>query len=130
MLASGAADTQTDLCRRHNLSLDDLIALSQDPVFVSKVDEYKNELANNGTSFRLKARVQAEELLMTSWQLIHDPSTPSNVKADLIKSTVRWGDLEPAKSSSTEAGDQSGVKVIINFGDKAAPVTVDATAKE
>ena len=52
-------------------------------------------LKKDGMSFRLKARMQSEALLETSWNLIHSVHTPSAVKADLIKHTHRVAGLEP-----------------------------------
>lgn len=53
-------------------------------------------LSEEGMSFRAKARLQAEELLKTSWAMIHDRSgdVPPSVKADLLKFTVRAAGLE------------------------------------
>ena len=51
-------------------------------------------------TFKLKARAQAEELLTTSWTLIHSPEVSPAVKADLIESTVKWGGLEPKNDTA------------------------------
>ena len=58
---------------------------------------------------------QAEELLTTSWVLIHDPTTSPAVKADLIKSTVKWAGLEP-KNDAQAVDVGGGVKITINLG--------------
>jgi hypothetical protein len=87
-------------------------------------------------TFKLKARAQAEELLTTSWLLIHDPAVSPAVKADLIKSTVKWAGLEPKDNIQTEQG--GGVRIMINLGNSPndirtieAPMEVeDVTAVE
>jgi hypothetical protein len=66
-------------------------------------------------TFKLKARAQAEELLTTSWMLIHDSAVSPAVKADLIKSTVKWAGLEP-KGEVTNEGNGGGVRININLG--------------
>jgi hypothetical protein len=47
--------------------------------------------------------------------LIHDPAVSPAVKADLIKSTVKWGGLEPKTEVSNEGGG-GGVRITINLG--------------
>jgi hypothetical protein len=74
-------------------------------------------------TFKLKARAQAEELLTTSWTLIHSPDVSAAVKADLIKSTVKWGGLEPKNEVNAE-GASGGVKITINLGGQDFPATV------
>jgi hypothetical protein len=69
-----------------------------------------------GMSFRLKARLQAEELLKTSWRLIHAPTdeVPPSVKADLVKATMRWAGYD---NKETAAGAvNNGFNIQINLG--------------
>jgi len=84
-------------------------------VFLKKVEHYREEVREKGLTFKLKARAQAEELLTTSWMLIHDPAVSPAVKADLIKSTVKWGGLEPKNEAVVEGGG-GGVRITINLG--------------
>jgi hypothetical protein len=79
------------------------------------VEHFRTEVREKGITFKLKARAQAEELLTTSWLLIHDPVVSPAVKADLIKSTVKWAGLEPKDSPET-ANAGGGVKITINLG--------------
>lgn len=80
---------------------------------------YKNALEmvqQEGASFRLKALLQAEELLATSWGMIHESDTPASVRADLIKSTVRWAGLEPKKNAGDDgSGAAQGLQININL---------------
>jgi hypothetical protein len=88
------------------------------------VESFREEVRTKGLTFRVKARAQAEELLKTSWILIHDPIVSPAVKADLIKSTVKWAGLDttPAGENANSAG---GVTITINLGGQ----TLDVTAK-
>jgi len=117
-----AFDLANDILSRHNLAAADLLAFNADPVFLKRVESYREEIISKGMTFRLKARAQAEELLTTSWLLIHDPSVSPAVKADLIKSTVKWGGLEP-KGESGETGS-GGVRISINLGGQDLPMTI------
>jgi hypothetical protein len=64
-------------------------------------------------SFKLKARLQAEELLKTSWRLIHEPTTGAAVRADLIKATMRWAGYEQKEAAGTAS---SNLNIQINLG--------------
>jgi len=111
----GSGETMQEVMGRHNLSASDLLQFRQDPVFLKKVEHYRDEVREKGMTFRLKARAQAEELLTTSYLLIHDPGVSPAVKADLIKSTVKWAGLEPRNDDNAE-GSAGGVRITINLG--------------
>lgn len=110
----GSGEPLTDVLTRHKITSTDLLRFNADPVFLKKVDLFRTEVREKGITFKLKARAQAEELLTTSWLIIHDPAVSPAVKADLIKSTVKWAGLEPKDSPDVNAG--SGVKITINLG--------------
>jgi len=111
----GSGETMQEVMGRHSLSASDLLQFRQDPVFLKKVEHYRDEVREKGMTFRLKARAQAEELLTTSYLLIHDPGVSPAVKADLIKSTVKWAGLEPRNDDNAE-GSAGGVRITINLG--------------
>jgi hypothetical protein len=110
-----SGETLQEVMSRHNISANDILAFNGDPVFLKKVESYRTEIREKGLTFKLKARAQAEELLTTSWLLIHDPAVSPAVKADLIKSTVKWAGLEPKNDVAVEGGG-GGVKITINLG--------------
>jgi hypothetical protein len=111
----GSGETLQEVMTRHKIAASDIINFNTDPVFLKKVEHYRGEIQEKGLTFKLKARAQAEELLTTSWMLIHDPAVSPAVKADLIKSTVKWGGLEPKTEVGTEGGT-GGVRITINLG--------------
>jgi hypothetical protein len=122
-----SGETLQEVMARHNISANDVLAFNADPVFLKKVESYRTEIRDKGLTFKLKARAQAEELLTTSWLLIHDPAVSPAVKADLIKSTVKWAGLEPKDNPQTEGGT-GGVKITINLGnDPRDARTIEAT---
>jgi hypothetical protein len=112
----GSGESLQEVMDRHKITADDILTFNTDPVFLKKVEHYQNEVRDKGLTFRLKARAQAEELLVTSWHLIHDPAVSPAVKADLIKSTVKWGGLEPKNTEVSEGG--GGVRITINLGNQ------------
>ena len=111
----GSGETLQEVMNRHSIKPDDILKFNADPVFLKKVDHYRGEVRDKGMTFKLKARAQAEELLTTSWLLIHDPGVSAAVKADLIKSTVKWAGLEP-KGDQEVSANAGGVKITINLG--------------
>jgi hypothetical protein len=114
LLLEGSGEDIKELIDRHKISEDDLLVYSKDPVFIKKVEHYRAEVQEKGLTFRMKARAQAEELLVTSWTLIHSPDVSASVKADLIKQTVKWAGLEPKDTMDVNAGG-GGVRITINL---------------
>ena len=122
----GSGETLPEIMLRHNIVADDLGRFNSDPVFLQKVGFLREEVRTKGMTLRLKARAQAEELLTTSWTLIHSNDVSAAVKADLIKSTVKWGGLEPQKDMAAGDGPQGGVSITINLdSQQAAPKVIE-----
>jgi hypothetical protein len=105
--------TVEDLLESNRIDHQDLADFSQDKQFLKTVEGYKDDIREKGLAFKLKARVQAEELLRTSYLLTQDPDVPASVKADLIKATVKWAGYDtPPQVAPTASG---GVSIQINF---------------
>ena len=119
----GSGEELNEIIQRQRITANDLYTFNTDPVFRKKVEIYRNEIRDKGMTFRLKARAQAEELLTTSWLLIHSPDVSPAVKADLIKSTVKWGGLEP-KGEVVDTSGGNSVKITINLGGQDLPMNV------
>lgn len=125
----GSGESLQEVLSRHRITAHQLLDFNADPVFLKKVEHYRLEIREKGMTFKLKARAQAEELLTTSWLLIHDPAVSAAVKADLIKSTVKWAGLEPKDTVQTDNG--GGVKITINLGNESKDVrTIEADYTE
>jgi len=125
MRLENSGEPLDEILRRHNLQPQAILDLNTDQTFLRRVATYRDEIREKGVTFRLKARAQAEELLRTSWLLIHNPDVSPAVKADLIKSTVRWAGLEPPPPAR-ENGDgvSGGVKITINLGGSEVSTTL------
>jgi hypothetical protein len=103
-----------EICEAYSITKEEFTELASDPLFIRAYAAAKEELQKDGMSFRLKAKVQAEELLKKSWALIHSESTPSNIKADLIKATVRWAGYDAKEGGP--AGIGNAFQININLG--------------
>jgi len=115
LMLEGSGESLQEVVARHKIAATDILEFNKDPVFLKKVEHYQTEIKEKGLTFRLKARAQAEELLTTSYMLIHDPGVSPAVKADLIKSTVKWAGLEPKGDVQTD-NNAGGVRITINLG--------------
>lgn len=107
-----------DICEAYDLTREDWEKLKTNPAFVQEVATWRDNLKKDGgLSFKMKARLQSEELLKTSWRMIHDRSgdiAPS-VQADLIKFTIRAAGLDGSKEPAG-AGQQNALQININLG--------------
>lgn len=115
LMLEQSGESLEEICARHSLTTDDILNFNKDRQFLKKVGDLRNEVRDKGLTFRLKAKSQAEELLTTSWHLIHNPDTSPAVKADLIKSTVKWAGYE-VKETGMAADNGGGVRITINLG--------------
>lgn len=124
LLLEGSGEKLDELLDRHELDANDLLKFKKDASFLKKVEGYREEVHTKGLTFKVKARAQAEELLRTSWLLIHDPIVSPAVKADLIKSTVKWAGLDttPANEAQNAGG---GVTITINLGGQQLDVSAE-----
>jgi len=125
LLMEGSGEKLDELLDRHEYDASDLLTFKGDANFLKKVEAYREEVRTKGLTFRVKARAQAEELLRTSWILIHDPVVSPAVKADLIKSTVKWAGLDTSPPNEGQNG-AGGVTITINLGGQ----TLDVTARQ
>lgn len=94
------------ICEAYGIDRDEWDALRVHPMFIADVKAAMDTLKEEGMSFTFKARMQAEELLKTSWQMIQNTATPPTVRADLIKFTIRAAGLD--KSAEKAADKDQG----------------------
>lgn len=106
-------DTPAAICAIYGISRDEFAQIIKHPVFIKAYQEAIESLKVDGMSFKLKARMQAEDYLKTSYQMIQDRNTSDSVRADLLKSTVRWAGYE-AKAVDTNQGGMFNIQ--INLG--------------
>ena len=103
------------ICEVYELQHPQLRRIMAMESFKSQVENMKKELQKDGMSFRIKARLQAEEYLRTTFEMIHNPDIDPKVRKDLIEATVRWAGLDKPKSEG-EGGGGGGFSVTINLG--------------
>lgn len=85
------------ICEAYDITREELAALLHDEVFLTDLRRAQELVRKEGMTFKLKAQLQADELLKTSWRMIHTAQVPASVRADLIKFTVRAAGLDGSK---------------------------------
>lgn len=103
-------DTPAVVCAAYGIDKDGLQTLLRNAVFVKAYQDAVEMLKIEGMSFKLKARMQAEDLLATSYTMVKNANTSDAVRADLIKSTVRWAGWD-AKAADANAGSQFAIQI-------------------
>ena len=107
----------SEICAAYDISHEEWENLRADPVFQRDLAAAVELVKKDGMSFKLKAKLQAEELLKTSWKMIHsnNDDVPASVRADLLKFTVRAAGLaEPADKGQNSLANT--LQIQINLG--------------
>jgi len=119
-------DKPVAVFEKYHVPHDRAVELISMPAFIATLKKYQEEIAAGGISFRLKAKMQAEDLLTHSYLMATDPEVPFAVRADLIKWTARVAGLEPKEDKGT--GGAGGFALNITFsGDKAPTAVIGRT---
>lgn len=108
---------------------DQAVALLKEVAFALAVKNYRSEISTSGISFKLKARVQAEDLLTHSYNIATDPEAPASVRADIIKWTAKMAGYEPKEDGGAKGGG-AGFNLNITFTDGGTTHVTQAVKKE
>jgi len=108
-----------EVFERYGVAPSDALALLDNPTFQKALRDYHQQITDEGVSFRMKARLQAEDLLRHSYQIAIDSEQPTAVRADLIKWTAKVADLEPRTDKASFGG--SGFSLQIVFANNEVP---------
>lgn len=113
-----------DVFDRYGYDRDAAVELLGNVLFIRTVKDYKAQVQESGVSFKLKAKIQAEDLLSHSYQIATDPNMPASVRADLIKWTAAVAELGPKKDSAGGPGGGSALTLAITFAGDQPPSTM------
>lgn len=116
-------DSPTAVFAKYGIAESHAVKLATNEAFGATLRKYKEEISASGISFKLKAKIQAEDLLTHSYLMATDPEVPPAVRADLIKWTARVAGLEP-KEKDNGAGGAGGFTLNISFAGEPAAATV------
>lgn len=112
--------TVPEILASYGISQDRWDELQNLPAFAAARDEADKLLAEEGGSFKMKARALADQLLGHAYDLIQDQDndnpTPPAVKADLIKAIIKFAGLDASiEQKGAAAGKAIGNALQINF---------------
>jgi len=115
---------------KHTLTAEQLTSYLLTPAFAREVADHRTKILAEGISFKMKAKLQAEEYLRDIDELIHDADASPAVRLDAIKSVVQWAGYVP-KGDAPIGG---GAGITINIAPYAAaptftPQVVDISAR-
>lgn len=100
-----------DIREAYGYSQEEWMRLKDDPRFLADLGAAVTMVKKEGMSFKLKAKLQAEELLKTSWRLIHDTNAPATVRSDLIKATMRWAGYDVKEAAVGSGGTALNIQI-------------------
>lgn len=106
-------DSPAQICSIYGISREEFAAIIKHPIFIKAYQEAVESLKIDGMSFKLKAKMQAEEYLRTAYAMVQDKNTSDAVRADLLKHTVRWAGYD---AKAAEVGQGSSFNIQINLG--------------
>ena len=87
----------------YSLSPEKFKTILANQAFRTEYEKLKEEMQTEGWSFRKKAASQAELYLNLVYRLASSDQTPAAVRADLIKSTVKWAGLDTPPPSAMQS---------------------------
>lgn len=103
------------ICEAYGLQHHHLRAIIKDPGFQGRLKKRSDELQQDGASFRLKAQMQAEEMLGTSFAMVHNEAVDPKVRAKLIADTVRWAGYDNQRGDGPAVAG-AGITINIDLG--------------
>lgn len=110
------------ICEAYSITSEEWELIRHDETFLGDLQRAVKVVAEEGMSFKIKAKLQAEEMLKTSWRMVHDPSTPPAVRSDLIKSTMRWAEYDQPPSKDVQVnGGRGSFAINIQFNNVQQP---------
>lgn len=94
------------------------------PAFMLEVEKHRRTIVEEGVTFRLKAKLQAEAYLEEIDTLVHDPETSPAVRLDAIKSMVKWSGYEPTTKDS-QAAPSGPTRMVISWADGSGQIALE-----
>ena len=109
----------SEICDSYGISRDEWGELRAKPEFQRAVARAAEELKkDDGLSFRIKARLQAEAMLPKVWEMVHASHeiVPPAVKKDLYMFTVKAAGLDASREQGVNAPVGTALQVNLHLG--------------
>lgn len=98
--------TLKEILDSYGLSAEQFQRILKNPAFRREYEAHKESMETEGWSFKKKAQAQAELYLNLVYRLATSDQTPAAVRADLIKSTVKWAGLDTPATPVVQQQEQ------------------------
>lgn len=113
--------TPDEIRREYGYTPEEWEALPKNPVFMRDLAGACELVRQEGMSFKLKAKLIAEENLKVVWKMVHasDLSVPPAVKGKLIELTARWAGFDDRAVAAGAGGgpvQANTLNIAINLG--------------
>lgn len=106
-------ETPAKICAIYGITRDEFTKIIAHPVFIKAYQQAIESLKVDGMSFKLKAKMQAEDYLKTAYAMVQDKNTSDAVRSALLQATVRWAGYD-AKAAEVGANGNS-FNIMINL---------------
>lgn len=114
-LASGLEEG-VDVAKRYGINEEMWEVLSKRQDIITAVAHARSELERNGTTFKNKARLMADELMSDMFQSALGGDVPVKDKAAALAVLTRVGELEPKANLPTAQGAGFSISITIPAG--------------
>jgi hypothetical protein len=122
-LALGLDDSGA-IFARYGYDHEAAIKLIKQPVFQHVLKAYVDDVKENGLTYKNKAKLQAEVLLVDAFEIARDPEAPAAVRADLIKWHAKVADYEPKQNAPQAAGNGFALQIVFSGEARKEPLLV------
>lgn len=113
--------TPGELQLEYGYSDEDWEKLKENPLFLKDLAGACELVRQEGMSFKLKAKLIAEENLSEVFRMIHtkDKDVPAAVRGKLIELTARWAGFDPKSNGEQQGGPVNAnmLNIQINLGE-------------
>lgn len=109
--------TTEDILEAYELSAEEFQDLLSHPAFIREVAAATEALREEGMSFHMKNRLQAEGMLTRLWQMTHASfdEVPAKVQADLIMFAIRCAGYDRSKDQGAANQGGPALQIQINL---------------
>lgn len=101
----------------YHLTIAQFEEISKLPAFKKEYEMYAEMSKEDGFSYKMKCRAQAEGMLKVQWDMVHDITTPPSVRADLIKFNARVAGYDKKDARDSDEVQKEKITININLGD-------------
>lgn len=120
-------DPAQEVFARYGYTQEQAVKLAGNPVFQQALKAYVEDVKAHGITFKQKARVIAESMLVNAVEIMSDPEAPASARADLIKWTAKVAGYEPKNTEEQVQGNGFALQIVFSGDAKKEPLLVQGT---